>query len=107
MTRSRPTLILAMSLLGFIPMTLALAEPEPERPPSTPSVPAPKTNPPQPPTPSQIDPGILKQPDHIPPPSPEAVIPPPVVDPHMAIDPEQSTPRSLTPPPTPLPPAVR
>ncbi|KXK07504.1 MAG: hypothetical protein UZ03_NOB001000257, partial [Nitrospira sp. OLB3] len=60
------------------------AEPNP-----TPPQPASQASlPPAPPP--KLDPGILKQPDHLPPPNPEAVVPPPVVDPEMAVDPEKS-----------------
>lgn len=90
-------------LLAVALVNQAWAEQVPGTPPSSPSNPAPKHN--QPPAPpSQIDPGILKQPDHLPPPNPEAVVPPPVVDPKMAIDPEkalQDGPKRPSPPPTP------
>lgn len=83
--------------------TMAWAEPGPEAAPSRPS-PAPPVPPPAPP--SQIDPGIHKQPDNLPPPNPEAVVRPPVVDPKMAIDPEQ--PKQDAPsPPIPAPPHSR
>ena len=67
MTRSRPTLILAMSLLGFILMTLALAEPRTERPPVHPCRCLPQDQPAATAHPVTDRSGILKQPDHIPP----------------------------------------
>ncbi|MEP7152614.1 MAG: hypothetical protein ABI856_12965 [Nitrospira sp.] len=59
----------------------------------------PHAQPPQPPAPpSKIDPGIQKQPDTVP--NSKAIVTPPVVDPHMAIDPEKKTnPSEATPPP--------
>lgn len=83
------TLLGAALFLNFVSLALASAESGPEIPPTTPSVPVPQFTPPPPAPPSQIDPGILKQPEHLPLPNPEAVVRPPVVDPHMAIDPEK------------------
>ncbi|TXG82291.1 MAG: hypothetical protein E6R14_06855 [Thermomicrobiales bacterium] len=89
MTRLIRALVGAGFLMAVVPLNTTSAEPGAETPPATPSPPSPQFTPPPPAPPSQIDPGILKQPDHLPPPNPEAVVPPPVVDPKMAIDPEK------------------
>ena len=79
-------------------VTLA-ADPAPgqKTPVQPPSAPAPQLQPPAPP--SKIDPGIHKQPETTG--SPEAVVPPPVVDPNMVIDPEKPRPGQVVPPPKP------
>ena len=97
------TLVAAVILTHSVMLNVASAESGPEAAPSRPS-PAPPVPPPAPP--SQIDPGIHKQPDNLPPPNPEAVVRPPVVDPKMAIDPEQpnqSAPNHPHPAPPPTP----
>lgn len=60
--------------------------PKPESPPSDNPEGRPKSVPPDPPPPSR-DPGIVKQPETIP--HPDSVVVPPVVDPGMAVNPEQ------------------
>lgn len=94
-------------VLSLSPMHLATAD---SGPPSSPTEPAPPSGTPglaPPAPPPQIDPGILKQPEHLPPPAPEAVVPPPVVDPGMVVDPEgRSRPAPPPPPPTGEPPST-
>lgn len=92
-------------ILSLSPMNLAIADPGSSSPPTEPAPPSetPGLAPPAPPP--QIDPGILKQPEHLPPPAPEAVVPPPVVDPGMVVDPEART-RPAPPPPSDEPPSI-
>jgi hypothetical protein len=73
------------------------ADPKPgsQDPAQSPSAPTPPLAPPAPP--SKIDPGIQKQPDTVP--NPKAVVPPPVVDQNMVVDPEK--PRAGNNPPKP------
>lgn len=89
--------ILAAVLFTSLPAGLFTTDPgtgtvEPDQPPRSQS---PESPPPTPP--SRIDPGIHKQPDM--PPDPKAIVTPPVVDPHMAIDPETPRGDAPTPPP--------
>ncbi len=97
--RKTPAPLLIAALLLYLPAAgMATADSGPALPPTESAPPShqPGLVPPAPP--SQTDPGILKQPEHLPPPAPEAVVPPPVVDPKMAIDPEKP-PRPGPPPP--------
>lgn len=91
-------ILLASTPAGILAADAGQQSTQPEQ--QSPSTQNPGFAPPAPP--SKIDPGILKQPDNLPPPDPAAVVPPPVVDPKMAIDPE-TTPRTgdTTPPPPP------
>ncbi len=59
--------------------------PNPQSPAQTPQLPPPAP-------PSRIDPGIQKEPATLP--DPKGVVPPPVVDPKMSIDPEKKNSRS-------------
>jgi hypothetical protein len=102
MAREFPFVLTAILLASTPFAILAAADSgqqstQPEQPP--PASQNPELAPPAPP--SKIDPGILKQPDNLPPPDPEAVVPPPVVDPKMAIDPETTPRTGDTPPPPP------
>jgi len=73
--------------LGFPALSLAEDQsPGSKNPGQSPNAPAPPLAPPAPP--SKIDPGIQKQPDTVP--NPKAVVPPPVVDQNMVVDPEKS-----------------
>lgn len=97
--RKTPALFLVSALLLYLPAAgVASADSGAALPPTESAPPLHKPGLAPPASPSQTDPGILKQPEHLPPPAPEAVVPPPVVDPKMAIDPEKS-PRPSSPPP--------
>lgn len=97
---ARALSLLAVVLLLTSPLKALAADPGPR--PMEPNQP-PHAQPPQPlppAPPSKIDPGIQKQPDTVP--NQKAIVTPPVVDPHMAIDPEKKTsPSEATPPPMP------
>lgn len=98
MVVGRVHFILAAVLIASLPAGIFAADPEPPtmQPDQSPRPETPELPPPAPP--SRIDPGIHKQPDT--PPNPKSIVTPPVVDPHMAIDPEQP-PRSDAPTPPP------
>ena len=73
--------------LGFPALSLAEDQSLGSRNPGqSPAAPPPPLAPPAPP--SKIDPGIQKQPDTVP--NPKAVVPPPVLDQNMVVDPEKS-----------------
>jgi hypothetical protein len=80
----------AFALVVFLGVqAVSLAEdqsPGSKTPGQPPNAPAPPVAPPAPP--SKIDPGIQKQPDTVP--NPKAVVPPPVVDQNMVVNPEKS-----------------
>jgi hypothetical protein len=78
---------LAAIILFIWSGTTLAAEPAPgpKGPGQPPTSQGPQLTPPAPP--SKIDPGIQKQPDTVP--NLKSVVPPPVVDPNMAIDPEK------------------
>ena len=75
MRKTSAQLLIAALLLYLPAAGVATADPGPALPPaeSAPPLPKPGLAPPAPP--SQTDPGILKQPEHLPPPAPEAVVP--------------------------------
>ena len=74
MRKTSAQLLIAALLLYLPAASVATADPGPALPPaeSAPPLPKPGLAPPAPP--SQTDPGILKQPEHLPPPAPEAVV---------------------------------
>lgn len=76
---------LSTVLFMFIPLTGMAADTTPV-PPSQPDQP-PSAEAPKPEPPPSRDPGIVKQPETVP--HPDAVITPPVVDPKMAVNPEE------------------
>ena len=91
--------LLAAILFGSsaVKVLAADSEPGPIQPGQPPHSQTPQLPPPAPP--SKIDPGIHKQPDTVP--NPDAIVTPPVVDPHMAIDPEKPRPGATMPTPAP------
>ena len=84
-------------LLLMLPTVLSAADQGPgSKDPVKPPAPGAQT-PPAPP--SKIDPGIQKQPDTVP--NPKAIVPPPVVDQNMVVDPEKPRTGDRTNPPKP------
>ena len=73
-------------LLAVAPASLC-ADPVPPSAEPGPAQAPPTQHRPPPAPPSRIDPGIQKAPETVP--NPKSIVPPPVVDPKMAIDPER------------------
>ena len=97
--RTTPAQFLIAALLFYLPVASATtADPGPALPPAESAPPSHKPGLVPPAPPSKTDPGILKQPKHLPPSGPKAVVRPPIVDPNMAINPEKSS-RTNSPPP--------
>lgn len=87
--------LLIVASLAVAPSFAADIIPAPEPPAQAPSQPPAERSQPDV-APSPRDQGMVKQPDTIP--HPDSVVTPPVVDPKMAINPEEASPQPVDPP---------